>query len=280
MLLAGAGAGVVGALAMTAWPRWIQQAFSRGVATEGEINPEPEATPCPGARKKPSTPEEPTTPTGRVRNDPGKMLQEAARRARSEGKKLLVLVIPEDTGLRHDRGTIFGEFLNHGSSADLAPLASAVVVCARTAALTATFGVTIEGEPLMLVLDPGVSPASVLALDARILPLTDTAEQFPRRDSPRVEERISRRIQQVAALVRQGLGAAPADELEARARTVQASVVKRPPPGGRWGHASGCGVDYEAHDEGEKEDSGVACGMGFVPARSSRFLDFLVARAR
>ncbi|MCU0655686.1 MAG: hypothetical protein MUF64_10480 [Polyangiaceae bacterium] len=134
MLLAGAGAGVAGALAMTAWPRWLRQAFSRGVAVEGGIHPEPEATPCPGAIKKPTAPAEPTTPTGRVRNDPDKILQEAARRARDEGKKLLVLVIPEDTGLRHDRGTIFGEFLNHGSSADLAPLASAVVVCARTPA--------------------------------------------------------------------------------------------------------------------------------------------------
>ncbi|MCU0655685.1 MAG: hypothetical protein MUF64_10475 [Polyangiaceae bacterium] len=137
---------------------------------------------------------------------------------------------------------------------------------------------TIEGEPLMLVLDPASSPVRVLALDARIPPLLGNQRGVPGQETPLIEERITRRIQQVAALVRQGLGGVPADEQEARARTVQASLVKRAPPGGRWGRNSGCGVDYEAHDGGEKEDSGLACGMGFVPARSSRFLDFLVAR--
>lgn len=277
-----AGVGSTGALAVVVgWPRWLQQAFSRGVATEGEINPEPEATPCPGAMKKPPTePEEPTRRPPRGNHDPGKMLTEAARRARSEGKKLLVLVIPENLSLRHERGTIFGEYLNHGSSADLAPLASAVVVCARTADLAATFRVKIEGEPLMFVLDPARSPAGVLPLDTTILPLPDHEGRFSKggKTTSLIEERINQRIQQVAALVRQGLGGAPADELEARARSVQASVVKRAPPGGRWGSSYGCGVDYEAHDEGPKEDSGVACGMGFVPARSGRFLDFLVAK--
>lgn len=279
VLLAGVGSAGALATVVVGWPRWLQRAFSGGAATEGEINPEPEVTPCPGAMKKPPT--EPTAPPPRVvHRDPRKILTEAARRGRDEKKKLLVLVIPENLSLRYERGAIFGEYLNHGSSADLAPLASAVVVCARTADLAAALGVKIEGEPLMLVLDPTLSPPSVAVLDARIPPLPDSSDRFSKggQTTPLIEERINQRIQQVAAVVRQGLGGAPADELEARARTVQASVVKRAPPGGRWGHASGCGVSYEAHEDGDEEESGMACGMGFVPARSSRFLDFLVAK--
>ncbi|MDX2020047.1 MAG: hypothetical protein SF187_07380 [Deltaproteobacteria bacterium] len=46
--------------------------------------------------------------------------------------------------------------------------------------------------------------------------------------------------------------------------------------GSRWAQANGCGLDIEWLP-GEKDDSmfGFACGMGHVPARSRRILDFL-----
>jgi hypothetical protein len=49
-------------------------------------------------------------------------------------------------------------------------------------------------------------------------------------------------------------------------------------PGSRWAQSSGCGTDIE-WEPGEKDDSsvGIACGMGHVPEKSRRFLDFLTA---
>jgi hypothetical protein len=41
----------------------------------------------------------------------------------------------------------------------------------------------------------------------------------------------------------------------------------------------GCGVSYE-EPEDKDEERIVGCGMGFVPKRSQRFLDFLVASAK
>src|SRR4051812_67884 len=58
-------------------------------------------------------------------------LASAYRRAQQTGRRLLVLVIPEQAMLGWDRGAAFGELLNHGSDEQLAPLASVEVVCAH-----------------------------------------------------------------------------------------------------------------------------------------------------
>src|SRR5688500_5458982 len=74
---------------------------------------------------------------------------EAYLRAKSAGKPLLVFVIPENDWLKHDRGTAFGELLNHGDDEDLAALALCEVFCAKVADLHELVpGIT--GEPLMI----------------------------------------------------------------------------------------------------------------------------------
>jgi len=49
-----------------------------------------------------------------------------------------------------------------------------------------------------------------------------------------------------------------------------AEVQKKRPTGAQWARSSGCGVDIE----GDLEGTGVACGMGYVPELSQRFLWF------
>jgi hypothetical protein len=225
----------------------------------------PTEAPAPKSRRKPAP----------------ELLREAATRARAEGKRLLVLVIPEDAGLRYERGQLLGEYLNHGSDADLAPLASAVVICARVADLNAELGASLRGQPVMAMHDP--RQGTWKALDAEIPP--HASEEYPRRGSgssaqeKAMEESINRRIGAVAGLVRAGLGEAPAPEIGRLAGEARAATVKKPPPGGRWAQAMGCGVSYE-EPEDKDEERIVGCGMGFVPKRSQRFLDFLVASAK
>jgi hypothetical protein len=56
-------------------------------------------------------------------------------------------------------------------------------------------------------------------------------------------------------------------------------LCRRRVPGSRWSNASGCGDHPELTDEEQREleDGGtiMACGMGHVPEKSRRFLDFL-----
>jgi hypothetical protein len=59
------------------------------------------------------------------------------------------------------------------------------------------------------------------------------------------------------------------------AASARARIRDKPLPGARWAHASGCGpTSYE--DQPEDTNVGYLCGMGHVPAKSERFLAFLV----
>jgi hypothetical protein len=49
-----------------------------------------------------------------------------------------------------------------------------------------------------------------------------------------------------------------------------AAVRKSPPAGARWATSLGCGIEIE----GAPDSLGIACGMGYVPAVSQRFLTF------
>ena len=51
-------------------------------------------------------------------------------RARQARRPLLVLVFPEDSDPQYIRGRAFGEWLNHGSDEQIAPLGLAEVICA------------------------------------------------------------------------------------------------------------------------------------------------------
>lgn len=94
----------------------------------------------------------------------------ALERARSVGKPLLVLVIPEADEM-WERQQVFGAWLNHGGDAALADLALCEVVCARLADLPTEVAprprsersplmllVESEGEPRTRVLDPALPP--------------------------------------------------------------------------------------------------------------------------
>src|SRR5258708_13475681 len=60
---------------------------------------------------------------------PGGQLGNGWDRAVRLGKPLLAIVVPEDDGAKWTRGGWFGEYLNHGSDAQMAPPALPAVAC-------------------------------------------------------------------------------------------------------------------------------------------------------
>lgn len=276
VLLAGGAVATATAAAALAWPAWLRRAFASGHATlaSHDIEPEPNPTePCPGAMRKPLDTSEPRQEDTFGQTE----VEQAIQRAQAERKRVLVLVIPNDprdTSLPYHRGRAFGEYLNHGGDQALAPLATAVVVCASVEAVNAVLKTSVKGAPLMLVIDPQRGPGEIRELSAE-LPASEPG-YYPTTGKAEPPE-ISKRIQLLTALVAQGLGAAPAGEAAAMAAKVRDEIVKKRPTGGQWARSSGCGVDYE---EGPlKNHGGVDCGMGHVPERSQRFLNFLVKPA-
>jgi hypothetical protein len=74
-----------------------------------------------------------------------------------------------------------------------------------------------------------------------------------------------------AAIVRAfGHAGRNAELLVALADATAARVQGAPPAGAKWARATGCGTLIE----GEPDNRGYACGMGFVPVVSKRFLWF------
>jgi hypothetical protein len=280
-LLAAAGGGTVAALAAFSWPGWLRKAFVEHEPTAG--GPAPSASspdqgaPCPaGIRKDPA---EATREPRPLPQSAAQILEEARTQAVAEKKKILVFVIPagDDWRPSYERGHALGEFLNHACDDDLAPLAAAVVVCVHMEDLKTAFGSAPAGQPLMVLVDPAARPASLRPLDAALPPLPDSPDKL---DGVKDHEKeiIDARIATVAKLVHQGLGTTPAAEAGERAGVVRQGLVKKRPAGAQWASSMGCGVDYE---EGPMDNSGsVDCGMGHVPERSSRFLSFLVNKAR
>jgi len=129
--------GMGAAAAASLWPGWLSEAFA------GE--------PC-GARKGAVT------------------LSAAIQRAHAGLRPLLVFTIPTDGGEKWDRGRHFGEYLNHGSDADLAPLACAEVVCVERQALSQLVPSTPvplyptdprEAEPAIYLVDVERAPARI-----------------------------------------------------------------------------------------------------------------------
>jgi hypothetical protein len=124
-LLKGMGA----AAAATLWPGWLSEAFAG-----------PACSPLKGAVT----------------------LSAAIQRAHAALQPLLVFVIPKDNGLKWERGRHFGEWLNHGTHLDLAPLACATVVCAEMDAVRQLFpSAPKDEEPAILVMDVDRSPARI-----------------------------------------------------------------------------------------------------------------------
>jgi hypothetical protein len=176
----------------------------------------------------------------------------------------LVLVVPENQPEkqmeRWDRGHAFGELLNHGSDAELAPLAFVDVVCARAA------DHQVAGEPLMLFVDRA---QHVRQLDGELPRYGDRRHPDP--DEAAISARRIALLARLIAPLRDASDRRSTGELAALARS---RWVTQAPPGARWGNASGCGVRYE--NVLPKDQLMPKCGMGHVPEASRRFLDFYV----
>lgn len=220
--------------AVAAWPRLIRRAFAdASLDAPGAVHPSPS-------------------------------LAAARARAARTNRPLVVIVIPADDAAKYRRGELWGEYLNHGSRAELAPLDRAELSCATMEALR-RFAPGVAGEPLGVVLEPG---GGARVLDGRVPAYSDDFRDW----SAKKDDAVSaRRIALLAGLVRGALGM-PADPEAAGARVIRA-YRKAPPPGSHWANRSACGP---ATVEDLKDDEIVAfgCGMGHIPAKSARFLYF------
>jgi hypothetical protein len=261
-------------------------------------------------------------------------LSAAFERAESLGKPLLVLMVPDSDEEMYLQGTRLGELLNHGSDAQLAPIALAEVVCARRGEVP---GAPARPNTLAFLVESG-QPVLAIATDK---PLPGAARGFGEEADEEIDERIAAMaaafekaiVPDAAARARHadrarialGAGSAAVDaELAAAtpsgenadrgaaiyfvaaqgaaaprkkrilhllAEAVRNRTVKHAPPGSHWANASSCGgpsveemPEPEEKPEVEQVDGKTvirlrhvtitSCGMGFVPAKSSRFLYF------
>jgi hypothetical protein len=217
--------------------------------------------------------------------------REAVAKALAAGRTVLVFVIPDDDMAKWERGRAFGEWLNHGEDAQLAPLSRATVLCAKTGELPST----VDGQPLLVLLRPGAPPRPLegeLAKysDGRIRVKAIGGAQEP--EPPDDDAVFASRVTLLSDLTASVLGPAGADPA-AQARVVRTRIVTVDPPGGsHWASDSGCATRIEvtraekeeeerAEEEARKKGIfmmkhvvGVGCGMGHVPDKSRRFLYF------
>lgn len=200
-------------------------------------------------------------------------LSAAMKRGREAGRPLLVCVIPEDDMAKWERGHAFGELLNHGDDVQLAPLARVEVACATMADLKRLVPNAGAGEPMMVLVATDRVPAPVRQINVTLSAYPTSfiyQEGETREQREKTEDAIS--DQRIAAMADAIRGAVGADDAHAAdlAKEVRARLVKRPLAGSRWAKGYGCGAEIE----GDKDSFGVACGMGHVPKKSTRFLYF------
>jgi hypothetical protein len=135
-------AATAGAAVAATWPSWLRSAFAQADAT--------------------AVPADVSDHLGAV--------SQAFRAAQRAGKPLLVLVIPADDQLKWQRGTAFGELLNHGGPAVMQDLALVEVVCAPMEAVRALVPQTPArpADPWMVLVETDALPARVQVLDAEL----------------------------------------------------------------------------------------------------------------
>ncbi len=202
---------------------------------------------------------------GAKKTAPG--LSTSQRRIDVSQRPQLVIVVPADDAQKYRRGELWGEYLNHAAPAQLAPLDHVDVSCATVAELGA-LAKDVKGEPLALLFE---RDGSVRALDTTYPDYASLNRYDPKADDVIVDKRIAL----VSKMVASALPAPPVDSVRAAAARVVRKVREQPPTGSHWANASGCGP---ATVENMKDDSdeivGYGCGMGHLPAKSSRFLYF------
>jgi hypothetical protein len=213
----------------------------------------------------------------------------ARHRAAEAGRPLLVIVAPDDPwgpSGRHERGLLLGALLNHGSDAQLAPLALCEVVCAAPDAVErAVDGAAPLADDVWFVLvEPGSSsggPTPGPTIRTASVPLADIARDDSETDWERQEEvfvraRLARVADAIGRLVVPGiaaleryealrgepdasvalaLSATKGDASREAADAILADMaraqwVDRVVPGSRWDtfQGSGCGSGYRPED--------------------------------
>jgi len=245
------------AAALVVAPAWIRQAFGDTACP----------TPNAAAEGAPGTTRGATTSEA-LELEP---LSTAFRRAQRAGRPLVVFVIPSNDADKWERGAAFGEWLNYGTDAQLAPLGEVEVVAATVKAVRTLVPSVGRDEPYMLLVDTQRAPVLARALDVK---LPQYEERFGRRggdsweELQKSEERTAiRRTEALSELLMTAVPV-PAARVAAAAAEARARLVKQRVPGSHWAHAGGCGTRVE----GDDDPMMVACGMGHTPARSSRFL--------
>ena len=179
---------------------------------------------------------------------------EGFRRAQRAGKPLLVFVIPQDDTAKWERGRSLGAWLNHGSAAQLWPLALAEVACATMNDLRRLVPTVGLGEPLMVVVETDAVPATVTRLNAELA----TPVRGPRRAASVEEwqaqerqenEQVDHQIATLARLAQKGLveGETTLTRRAAQARSVLPAELLTP-------FASGASPELLAQLEQEKPE--------------------------
>jgi hypothetical protein len=128
--------------------------------------------------------------------------------------------------------------------------------------------------------DPTHPSGSLDALDAAFAAAMQALAErrHPHLEDTAADTWIGLRITAMATLIEGTVGpvAGPLPEdRTALVRRATHALRVGPPPGARWGIASSCGSAYEAAPGHPAEPNRYECGMGHVPERATRFLDFL-----
>ncbi len=200
---------------------------------------------------------------------------DAYRRARRAGQPLLVFIIPADPQARWPRGQALGAFITYGTDAQLAPLAHCEVVCATAADVHDLVPKAPAGEPLALLIDTTAVPANVITITVALA--DPNAAMSDDRDWQKRQAAADDIVMANVARVAQALGGALGAADPKLADGVRARLSKRDVPGARWASSAGCGVSYEHPDKSDAGMGMVDCGMGFVSAKSQRFLELLAS---
>jgi hypothetical protein len=192
-------------------------------------------------------------------------LREALARARKRGVPLFVIVIPASDDEKLERGSIFGEFLDHGSEDQLEPLSQAELVCAPADELREV--ASVAGEPLFAVVQPNGA-------------VTAAPAAFPRHDKGWGRQTdsesvslVDKRIAFIAAHVDRTLPRPLNLSKSMDGHVITVQLRAHAPLGSHWARQSMCGgptVDDLPDDPSGMPD----CGMGHVPKKSERFLYF------
>ncbi len=96
------------------------------------------------------------------------VVSEGFRRAQRAGKPLLVLVIPDTGEKKYARGRAFGEFLNHGSRQQHAPLALCEVICASVSQVQKLVPNVGRSSSLLLLIETESLPAEVREIEDKL----------------------------------------------------------------------------------------------------------------